>query len=170
MNPQRMRAKFATGMLATAAAVALAACGTSAAETNGPGSGDDTERITGVRWIPQTVTANGEELPRPARADDAYLVINPGTTPEPGGESGGHTGCNDMGADVTLDGDTLEVTDHATTLIACPAAEFEARFEEIFLSDPRFEVSASSDTLTLTGDNGDTVTLVRDDGNGNVGR
>ncbi|MGP4110090.1 META domain-containing protein [Streptomyces sp. 4N509B] len=133
---------------------------------DGDGGSSDEETVASVRWVPQTITVDGEETPRPAWADRAFLTIEPGRAEGGGGNSGGHTGCNYHGADVTVDGDRLRVSDHVSTMMACPGrpADFERNLLDVFLSDPTFEVSEDGRTLTLTNtDTGDSMTLQRDD-------
>jgi heat shock protein HslJ len=160
-------------LAATATATALTACGTETGDGDGDGNGArtgdlgevgnvaDDARITGIRWVPESITVNDREMTRPAWADDAYLEINPGTTPGGGGDSGGLLGCNRVGADVEIEGDTLQVTNSVSTRMAC--GDFEGHLVDIFLSSPRFELSDSGDSLTLTSGDGNSTHLVRPD-------
>jgi heat shock protein HslJ len=148
-----------------AAATALTACGTESGDGEGARTDDlgevgevgnvaDDARITGIRWVPESITVNDREMIRPAWADGAYLEIS-------GGDSGGLLGCNHVGADVEIEGDTLQVTNPVSTRMAC--GDFEGHLVDIFTSSPRFELSDSGDTLTLTSGDGDSTVLARPD-------
>ncbi|MGP3979719.1 META domain-containing protein [Streptomyces sp. KR80] len=148
------------GMNVTYAAVAsvgiaaLAACGT---QTGSARVGGDAP-VTGVRWVPKSVTADGNEYTLPP-GTDAYVEFDPGKLDEDvvGGKSGGSGGCNGFSADVEIEGDTIKVRDMVNTLMGCHA--FEERFMEVLRGDLRAKVSDAGKTLTLTKDNGDSITL-----------
>ncbi|MFF7172304.1 META domain-containing protein [Streptomyces pseudovenezuelae] len=149
-----------------------AACGTE------PGTANDsvTDRgkasrpagIADVDWLPQKVTVNGKEyvLPKDAKTvRDARIVFKPDAdaSRDDGGESGGSVGCNSIGADAEINGDTVRITDLVQTLIGCPdpLGEFEARFVDVFQGTHRAEVAERDgvSTLTLTTPGGDTITF-----------
>jgi heat shock protein HslJ len=149
-----------------------AACGTE----SGSGSDSVTDRgkasrpadIKDVEWLPQKVTVKGKEyvLPKDAKtAQDARIVFKPDAdaSREDGGESGGSVGCNSIGADSEIDGDTVRITDLVQTLIGCPdpLGEFEARFVDVFQGTHTAKVTARNgvSTLTLTRPGGDSITF-----------
>ncbi|MFE3033751.1 META domain-containing protein [Streptomyces canus] len=149
-----------------------AACGT---ET-GTGSDGVTDRgkasrpagIADVEWLPQKVTVKGKEyvLPKDAKTvQDARVIFKPDAdaSREDGGESGGSVGCNSIGADSEIDGDTVRITDLVQTLIGCPdpLGEFEERFVDVFQGTHKAKVEARNgvSTLTLTRPGGDSITF-----------
>lgn len=167
--------KYAAAALAGTAV--LAACGTESGSDSGSvGDGGKTTRstraadIADTRWVPQKVTVDGKtyELPtedKQFRVDEAHIVFKPGTSKpdEGGGESGGSVGCNDFGADVEIDGDTVKITDLVSTAMGCPGPvqEFEERFQSVFTGTLKaaIEDRDGTKTLTLTRGDGDSMTL-----------
>lgn len=155
--------------LAAVGTTLLASCGTES------GTGRDTitdgDKVTGagavadVEWLPQKVTADGKEYVLPKNAEDAHITFRPGTADPDvgGGESGGSVGCNSIGADAEIDGDTVRITDLAQTLIGCPGAigEFETQFTSVFEGTHKAKVTERDGvrTLTLTTPAGDSITL-----------
>ncbi|MFK4105054.1 META domain-containing protein [Streptomyces sp. NPDC019531] len=155
--------------LAAVGTTLLAACGTES------GTGSDTiadgEKVTGagdiadVEWLPQKVTVDGKEYVLPKNAEDAHITFEPGTTDPDvgGGESGGSVGCNSIGADAEIDGDTVRITDLTQTLMGCPdpLGEFETQFTSVFEGTHKATVTKrdGTRTLTLTSPDGDTITL-----------
>ncbi|GAA2472992.1 hypothetical protein GCM10010406_05920 [Streptomyces thermolineatus] len=143
---------------------ALAACG--AQNSGGLLADDDTVSadppLLGIRWVPQSVTVDGKTYSRPPEAD-AHIEFELGETDGPGGNSGGVAGCNDIGADVTVDGDILTVSDVAMTEKGCAedVQRFEERFAEVFTGDLTTTFSDGNDTLVLTGHNGDSITFTQ---------
>lgn len=168
------RLKYAVAVL-TGTAV-LAACGTESGDhgrTVGDGGAKtttDTTDIAGIRWVPQKVTVDGKEYTLPTddenpRLDDAHITIRPGKA-EPdiaGDDTGGTVGCNHFGAAAALDGDTLKITDLASTAMAChgPVQKFEQRFLSVFDGTLKIAVEErdGTKTLTLTSTDGDSITL-----------
>ncbi|WP_328872364.1 META domain-containing protein [Streptomyces sp. NBC_00287] len=165
--------KYAAAALAGTAV--LAACGTESGSGSGSvGDGEKTTRTTDVmadtRWVPHTVTVDGKEYKLPTeeknfRVDEAHITFKPGAA-EPdvgGGESGGTVGCNDFGADVEIDGDTVKITDLASTAMGCPGPvqEFEEKFQSVFTGTLKAEIEEQDGTkfLTLTRGEGDSITL-----------
>ncbi|MER6671942.1 META domain-containing protein [Streptomyces sp. NPDC000983] len=152
----------------------LAACGTESGSDSGAvGDGGKTKKdaaIADTRWVPQRVTVDGREYALPTdvkefRVDEAHIVFKPGTT-EPGmggGRSGGTVGCNGFGADVTVDGDTVRITDLGSTAMGCPGPvqKFEERFLSVFTGTLEADVQGrdGTRTLTLTRGDGDSITL-----------
>ncbi|AVH57844.1 MULTISPECIES: META domain-containing protein [Streptomyces] len=161
--------KYAAAALAGTAV--LAACGTESGSAGG-GSGEvggDVD-IAGIRWVPQKVTVDGRDYVLPNgddrfRVNEAHITFKPGA-PEPdvmGGESGGTVGCNHFGADVEVEGDTVKVSDLASTEMGCPGPvqEFEERFMSVFRGTHKAAVEerGKTRTLTLTRSDGDSITL-----------
>ncbi|MGV9449615.1 META domain-containing protein [Streptomyces sp. NPDC003635] len=163
--------------VALAGTAVLAACGTESGSDSGSvGDGGKTTGstkaadIADTRWVPQKVTVDGRtyELPtddKQFRVDQAHITFKPGAT-DPGvdgGRSGGSVGCNDFGADVEIEGDTVKITDLATTAMGCPGPvqEFEERFQSVFTGTLKaaIEDRDGTKTLTLTRGDGDSMTL-----------
>lgn len=161
------RAKYAAAALAGTAV--LAACGTgsdSGSSSVPDGSATD---IAGIRWVPQKVTVDGKDYVLPKgeqfRVDEAYVTFKPGAADPDvgGGDSGGTVGCNSFGADVEINGDTVQVSDIASTMMGCPGPvqEFEERFISVFRGTLKAVVEErdGSKTLRLTSGKGDSITL-----------
>ncbi|NEB05312.1 META domain-containing protein [Streptomyces sp. SID13726] len=155
--------------LAAVGTTLLAACGTE----SGTGhdtivDGEKTTSTTGiadVEWVPQKVTVDGKEYVLPKNAEDAHIGFAPGTADPDvgGGDSGGSVGCNSIGADAEIDGDTVRITDLVQTLMGCPdpLGAFEAQFTSVFEGTHKAKVTErdGTRTLTLTSQEGDTITL-----------
>lgn len=141
------------------AGCALAACGTETGG-NGGGGGAADASLTGVRWVPQSVTVDGETR-EAATGRDPHVTFVPGETDEAGGRSGGNVGCNSFAADVTVEGDTLHVSDAVSTAMGCPGgpARFGSAFLEVFEGELTFGFSDGGETLVLTGEDGNRITL-----------
>ncbi|MGW1027790.1 META domain-containing protein [Streptomyces sp. NPDC002577] len=151
----------AVGLFGSAA---LTACGTQAGNGSGQVGGD--VPVAGIRWVPEKLTVDGKDIPLPEKAHDAHVTFEPGAAKpgEAGGESGGSVGCNSIGADVEVSGDTVSVSDVASTSMGClgPVQKFEEQFLHIFRGDLEATITQPEDepkTLTLTGDDGDSITL-----------
>ncbi|MFH8371449.1 META domain-containing protein [Streptomyces sp. NPDC018031] len=142
---------------ALACTVVLAACGNETGSSDTVG-GD--APVTGVQWEPQSVTVGDKKYGLPSQTD-AHISFKPGKDGAEGGESGGVPGCNHLGADVEVEGDTLRVRDTALTAMGCAGEvqRFEERFMEVFTGDLKSEVSEDGKTLTLTQDDGDRIVL-----------
>lgn len=154
-------ATYAAAVLA--GTTVLAACGT---ETVGTRT-EDVSTIADTSWVPQKVTVDGKDyvLPEKGARRHAHIDFKPGAA-EPdvgGGKSGGSVGCNSIGADVDIQGDTVKVSDLAMTLIGCGGAlgRFEEKFVGVFDNDLKAELEGPSGarTLTLTSPQNDTITL-----------
>ena len=134
----------------------------------GGSSGGDPSDIENKPW--QLTSATGLTIPDGVVASAAFT----------GGNLFGTAGCNSYRASYTLDGDSLEISEPAGTLIACPPPvdEFESAYldalgqvatweldgEELVLSDAdgnellRYEVASITGNWTVTGVNtGDAV-------------
>jgi heat shock protein HslJ len=151
-------AKYAA--VALVATAALAACGTAAGQSNVDGADSDAP-VTGVRWVPESVTVDGKAYDLPP-GTDAYVKFSPGKKEGAGGDSGGRMGCNDFGVDVAVEGDTIKISDMVSTMAGCSMKglqEFEERWSEVFTGDLTAKVSDNGKTLTLTADDGDRITL-----------
>ncbi|PLW71206.1 META domain-containing protein [Streptomyces sp. SCUT-3] len=154
--------KLKHSAVALLGAAALTACGTQTVDGTGAGSGavKNDVAVTGVRWVPESVTVDGKKYPLPPDAD-AHVEFEPGRAEGPGGKSGGSAGCNSLGADVEVEGDTVTVSDVAMTEKGCAedVQRFEERFAEVFTGALTAELSGKGETLVLTKDNGDSITF-----------
>ncbi|MEU9167125.1 META domain-containing protein [Streptomyces sp. NPDC048420] len=154
-------AKYAAAALA--GTTVLAACGTESVGTRT----EDVSTIADTSWVPRKVTVDGKDyaLPEKGALKAAHITFKPGTADPDvgGGESGGSVGCNSIGADVAVKGDTVKVSDLTRTLIGCQGAvgEFEEKFVAVFDNDLKAELDGPSGarTLTLTSPEGDRITL-----------
>lgn len=155
-------AKYAAAALA--GTTVLTACGT---ESVGTRSSEDVSTIADTSWVPRKVTVDGKDylLPDKGAPKKAHITFKPGAADPDvdGGESGGSVGCNSIGADVDIEGETVKVSDLAMTLIGCQGAvgEFERKFVDVFANDLKAELdgSAGARTLTLTSPDDDSITL-----------
>jgi heat shock protein HslJ len=163
----KQTAKFPYLAVALIAIAVLAACGTDNGSGNGGGDGGDggdgadvEAAVTGVRWVPESVTVEGTTY-RPPASTEAHVEFKPGEKQGAGGNSGGSGGCNGFGADVAVDGDTIKISDMAWTEMGCgdEINQFETQFFTALNGEHRAEVSEDGTVLTLTKDNGDGLTL-----------
>ncbi|MFF4062258.1 META domain-containing protein [Streptomyces sp. NPDC001668] len=154
-------AKYAAAALA--GTTVLTACGTESVGS----PAEDVSTIADTSWVPRKVTVDGKDytLPTKGALKRAHIDFHPGAA-EPemdGGDSGGSVGCNSIGADVAIRGDTVKVTDLVRTLMGCPGAvgEFEEKFVDVFDNDLKagLDGPAGARTLTLTSPRRDTITL-----------
>ncbi|MDN3023903.1 META domain-containing protein [Streptomyces sp. S.PB5] len=172
---QTTRVKYAVALAGTAL---LAACGTESGGGGAGGEGKDEGKtkvantedvIADTYWVPQKVTVDGKTYTLPKddrfRVDEAHITFKPDSTdPEMGGgESGGTVGCNSFGADVEIQGDTVKLTDLASTAMGCqgPVGEFESKFLSVFDGTLKAAVEEpdGTRTLTLSAAGGDSITL-----------
>lgn len=141
-------------MTLTAAAMLvplMAACGTEKADS-GSGSVGAEKPVTGVRWSVDSVTTDGATHQAPA---GAHVTIDKG-------RAEGSFGCNNFGAEATVDGDRIRLSKTMATEMACENKPMV--FEETLartLSDQAFKAQVDGDRLTLTTDKGDTVRLTK---------
>ena len=95
--------------------------------------------------------------------DEAHVRFKPGAADPDvgGGDSGGTVGCNSFGADVEIDGDTVQVDLASTMGCPGPVQEFEERFISVFRGTLKAVVEErdGSKTLRLTSGKGDSITL-----------
>ncbi|MFE3854583.1 META domain-containing protein [Streptomyces griseorubiginosus] len=154
--------KYAAAALA--GSTVLAACGTESVGS----PAEDVSTIADTSWVPRKVTVDGKDyvLPTKDARKTARIVFKPdadASRDDDGGESGGSVGCNSIGADAEISGDTVRITDLVQTLIGCPdpLGEFEARFVEVFEGTHKAKVSERDgvSTLTLTTPGGDSITF-----------
>ncbi|MDX3855017.1 META domain-containing protein [Streptomyces sp. AK02-01A] len=134
------------------ALLTLAACGTDPGSGSGGGGGSVRTGLplTDVRWNVDSVTVGGKKTAAPAGAS-----VEIGTE----GRASARTGCNSIGADVTVDGDTITVGDKRSTLIGCPEKlkDFEKALNGAFSGKLKAEVDDKRLTLTTAG--GDSIAL-----------
>ncbi|MEU0948463.1 META domain-containing protein [Streptomyces canus] len=158
-------AKYAAAALA--GITVLAACGTESVGTGPKDVSTYADTIADTSWVPRKVTVDGKDYVLPAKGalKKARITFKPGTAdPDTGGgDSGGSVGCNSIGADVDIRGDTVKVSDLVQTLMGCPGAvgEFEEKFVAVFDNDlkARLDGPPGARTLTLTSPEHDTITL-----------
>ncbi|ATL28907.1 META domain-containing protein [Streptomyces formicae] len=138
------------------AGLLLTACGTESGAGSEGGSGgrsaDTGQSVTGVRWNVESLTLGGKKHAAP---DDAYLKIGKD------GRAGGSYGCNHVGSDVSVDGDTLDFGKALMTKRAC-ADEDRMAFEKNLLralGEGKFTAKVEGDRMTLTSAKGDHVTF-----------
>ncbi|GGY30359.1 META domain-containing protein [Streptomyces djakartensis] len=127
----------------------MAACGAEQAD-GGSASVGAGKPVTGVRWNVDSVTADGRTHEAP---DGAHMTIDKG-------RAEGSFGCNDFGAEATVDGDRVRLSKTRATEMACENKPMA--FEETLartLSDQEFKARVDGDRLTLTTEQGDTVRL-----------
>ncbi|MFD3485599.1 META domain-containing protein [Streptomyces sp. NPDC058665] len=141
--------------LTTLALLALAGCGTeSGRESDGAaeaGSSVGTDLpLTDVRWNIESLNVGGKKAPVP---EGASVEI------DSKGKASARTGCNSIGAEVTIEGDTLTVGEKSTTMIACPdeLAAFEKALGDAF--GGKLKAKVEDKKLTLTGAGGDSIAL-----------
>ncbi|WP_046508199.1 META domain-containing protein [Streptomyces odonnellii] len=164
MQKQRITNVTAVTAFTTVALFTLAACGTESgsgsSSDSGPGSGSSSGSgsgsvqtdvpLTGVHWSVDSLTVGGKKTAAPAGASVEI---------DTKGRASARTGCNTIGADVTIDGDTITVGQKESTLIGC-AEELQA-FEKA-LSDAfsgTLKAQVKEKRLTLTTPEGDAIIL-----------
>ncbi|MFF5974839.1 META domain-containing protein [Streptomyces sp. NPDC012769] len=147
-----------TAVLTVSALALLTACGTEAG--TGPGAGGDPDTpdlpVAGSHWTIAAVTVDGTRSVAPP---GARLEI------EKNGRARGNTGCNNFGAAVAVNGDTLTVSTHEVTMIGCPADR--DRFERALLRafTGRLTGKLQEEGLTLASSDGrNTLELVTETG------
>ncbi|MFE1957664.1 META domain-containing protein [Streptomyces sp. NPDC059479] len=162
MRKQKITNIAATTAVTTVTAVALftlAACGTESGSGSGSGGSVQSDLpLTDVHWSVDSLTVDGKKTAAPAGAS-----VEIGTD----GRASARTGCNTIGADVTVDGGTITVGDKQSTLIGCPEElqAFEKALGGAFAGKLKATVegveggSAEDRRLTLTTADGDTITL-----------
>ncbi|MDT0445284.1 META domain-containing protein [Streptomyces sp. DSM 41886] len=164
--------------IALAAMAALAGCeagtetapetepGTETEAEGGTGNGtpDGAEQLTDSRWLPEQVTVDGTEHPRPPGLTLVHLDLPDAE------EFLDEFGCR-YGSDVTVSGDTLLVDEVIRTDAGCAGDEdtFEENFLDVFQGSLTYEIDDEDGpgmndpaTLTLTNPAGGTITLTED--------
>ncbi|MEV0039145.1 META domain-containing protein [Streptomyces sp. NPDC050804] len=154
-----------TTAIAAVTAVALftlTACGTESGAGGGSGGSVQSDLpLTDVHWSVDSLTVDGKKTVAPAGAS-----VEIGTD----GRASARTGCNTIGAKVTVDGDTVTVGDKESTLIGCPEQlqAFEKALGGAFAGKLKATVegiegakggTAQDRRLTLTTADGDAITL-----------
>lgn len=164
MQRQRITNVTAVTAFTTVALFTLAACGTESgtgsSSDSGSGSGSSSGSgsgsvqtdlpLTGVHWSVDTLTVDGKKTAAPAGASVEI---------DTKGRASARTGCNTIGADVTIDGDTITVGQQQSTLIGCPEElqAFEKALSGAFSGTLKAQVKDKR--LTLTTPEGDAITL-----------
>ncbi|MFD4116243.1 META domain-containing protein [Streptomyces niveus] len=141
--------------LTTLTLLALAGCGTETGrESDGAAEAGSAVRtdlpLTDVRWSIESLSVDGKKTVAPAGASVEI---------DSKGKASAQTGCNSIGAQVTIDGDTITVGEQETTLIGCPdeLAAFEKALGGAFAG--KLKVKVEDKKLTLTGADGDSIAL-----------
>ncbi|MGW2511865.1 META domain-containing protein [Streptomyces scopuliridis] len=157
MPKQRITTLTTVTAVTTVALLTLAACGTESGKGSGSGAGAGSggevrteTALTDVRWNVDSVTVGGKKTAAPAGASVEI---------DSQGRASAKTGCNSIGADVTVEGDTVTVGSKESTLIGCPKEleTFEKALDGAFSGTLKATVQDKRLTLTTTG--GDAIAL-----------
>ncbi|MFD7291452.1 META domain-containing protein [Streptomyces sp. NPDC059863] len=159
MPKQRITPLTTVTAVTTVALLTLTACGTESGKGSGSGSGAGagsggevrTETaLTDVRWNVDSVTVGGRKTAAPAGASVEI---------DSQGRASAKTGCNSIGADVTVEGDTVTVGKKQTTMIGCPKEleTFEKALDGAFSG--KLKATVQDKRLTLTTADGDAIAL-----------
>lgn len=160
MPKQRITIITKVTAVTTVALLTLAACGTesgtgaAAGSESGadPGSGKVKSELplTDVRWHVDSVTVDGKKTAAPAGASVEI---------DKKGRASARTGCNSLGAEVTVDGDTITVGDRTTTEMGCAKElqSFEKALSGAFSG--KLKAKLADERLTLTTAGGDAIAL-----------
>ncbi|MEU3823747.1 META domain-containing protein [Streptomyces sp. NPDC029080] len=111
------------------------------------------QRVTGIDWRVDSLTAGGTTLRAPATA---RLRI------DEDGKAAGNLGCNQFSARATVDGDRITIGNLRTTRMACDKTRMD--FERALaraLTTGTLVAKADDAKLTLTDGDGDRVRLSR---------
>ncbi len=137
------------------ALLALAACGTESGSGSGSGSDSDGSVSTdlplaGVHWSVDSVTVDGKKTEAP---DGAHVEITDK------GRAQGNYGCNQFGAAVKVDGDTVTVGRGEMTEMGCAKdiQGFENAMKDAFTGELKAKLTDKK--LTLTTAKGDSINL-----------
>ncbi|MFE4176918.1 META domain-containing protein [Streptomyces sp. NPDC056909] len=170
-NPMATAATTAIAAVTAVALFTLTACGTESGAGGGSGGSVQSDLpLTDVHWSVDSLTVDGKKTAAPAGAS-----VEIGTD----GRASARTGCNTIGAKVTVDGDTVTVGEKESTLIGCPeqlqtfekalgrafAGKLKATVEEIEeIKGDKGDKEGKGGTvqdrrLTLTTADGDAITL-----------
>ncbi|MFI6085650.1 META domain-containing protein [Streptomyces sp. NPDC051217] len=136
--------------LTTLALLALAGCGTESGRGSGSAVRTDLP-LTDVRWNIESFSVDGKKIAVPAGAS---LEI------DSKGKASAETGCNGVGAMVTVDGDTITVGERLpSTQMGCPGVpgDFEKALGGAF--DGKIKAKVEDKKLTLTTAGGDSIAL-----------
>ncbi|MFE4371808.1 META domain-containing protein [Streptomyces sp. NPDC056835] len=157
MPKQRITTLTTATAVTTVALLTLTACGTESGKGSGSGSGAGSggevrteTALTDVRWNVDSVTVGGRKTAAPAGASVEI---------DSQGRASANTGCNSIGADVTVEGDTVTVGEKETTLIGCPKEleTFEKALAGAFSG--KLKATVQDKRLTLTTAGGDAIAL-----------
>ncbi|WTK80097.1 META domain-containing protein [Streptomyces sp. NBC_01511] len=141
--------------LTTLALLALAGCGTESGRgADGAAEAGDAVRtdlpLTDVRWGIDSLSVDGKKTAAPAGASVEI---------DSKGRASANTGCNSIGAQVTVDGDTVTVGEKEMTLIGCPEElqAFEKALNGAFSG--KLTAKIEDKRLTLTTAGGDSIAM-----------
>lgn len=109
--------------------------------------------LEGTRWVLDTIIeGDGPDDAVSSVSEEVVARVRIGL-----GGLTGSDGCNEIDAEVELDGESIEIVSWTTTDIACEDADVERvveAFDAVFQEGARIAWSVESDRLTLTGDDG----------------
>ncbi|MFE4536600.1 META domain-containing protein [Streptomyces scopuliridis] len=157
MPKQRIIPITTVTAVTTVALLTLTACGTESGKGSGSGAGAGSggevrteTALTDVRWHVDSVTVGGKKTAAP---NGASVEI------DSQGRASAKTGCNSIGADVTVEGDTVTVGKKQSTLIGCPKEleTFERALSGAFSGT--LKATVQDKRLTLTTADGDAIAL-----------
>lgn len=140
----------------TVALLTLAACGTESGTEAAAGADSGSGKVKGelpltdVRWHVDSVTVDGKKTAAPTGA---------GVEIDTKGRASARTGCNSLGAEVKVDGDTITVGDKTTTEMGCAKElqSFEKAMSGAFSG--KLKAKLADKRLTLTTADGDAIAL-----------
>ncbi|MFJ8823670.1 META domain-containing protein [Streptomyces sp. NPDC102467] len=151
MFTQRSTRALFTAALPLVALTTVAACGNEKAPGTVKVGGAP---VAGVTWNVESMTVDGATTKAPG---SAYLKFVSDERVR------GNYGCNDFDAQARVGGDSVDLGQAKTTLMAC-ADKKQRAFEKTFaraLADKNTVKAHGDDHLTLTRANGDTITLTK---------
>ncbi|MGW8669108.1 META domain-containing protein [Streptomyces niveus] len=142
--------------LTTLTLLALAGCGTETGrESDGAAEAGSAVRtdlpLTDVRWSIESLSVDGKKTAAPAGASVEI---------DSKGKASAQAGCNSIGAQVTIDGDTITVGEKIMTKRGCTdalKAAFEGALNRAF--DGKLKAKVEDKKLNLTTDDGDSIAL-----------
>ena len=104
---------------------------------------DPDRPLQGTRWVVDTIIEGDSASSVPAGVE-AHLVF------DGGGRVGGSTGCNEVGADAAVNGDTITFSDVVTTDMACDPDRTRLERAVLAVLDGEVPYEIEADVLRLT--------------------
>ncbi|MFJ1751116.1 META domain-containing protein [Streptomyces sp. NPDC088116] len=156
MPKQRITLITKVTSVTTVALLTLAACGTESGTGGAAGADSGSGKVKGelpltdVRWHVDSVTVGGKKTAAPTGASVEI---------DSKGQASARTGCNSLGAKVTVDGDTITVGEKSTTEMGCAKdlQSFEKALSGAFSG--KLKAKLADKRLTLTTADGDAIAL-----------